>query len=56
LDLQIKDSLDEKLKDEKDQDDDKQDLLECSQCGYEWESRVDSPKKCPDCQSKKWDK
>lgn len=27
---------------------------ECSQCGYEWDGRKDNPKKCPDCQSKKW--
>src|SRR6056297_432963 len=46
VDLQIKDSLDEKLGDD--------DSLECDQCGYEWDSRVDNPKKCPQCDSPNW--
>ena len=28
--------------------------LTCAKCGYEWESRVDVPKECPDCKSREW--
>jgi predicted Zn-ribbon and HTH transcriptional regulator len=27
----------------------------CLQCGYSWPSRLERPKKCPECQSRKWD-
>jgi predicted Zn-ribbon and HTH transcriptional regulator len=26
----------------------------CLRCGYEWEPRVDNPKCCPTCLSRKW--
>jgi predicted Zn-ribbon and HTH transcriptional regulator len=55
LDLEIKDSLADRLETETQSESSSNPELECSQCGYEWESRVDSPKKCPECQSKKWD-
>ncbi|HEV2120787.1 MAG TPA: zinc-ribbon domain-containing protein [Candidatus Bathyarchaeia archaeon] len=29
-------------------------LLKCVKCGNEWRSRVATPKKCPQCQSAKW--
>jgi hypothetical protein len=55
LDLEINDSLADRLETETQSEPSSNPELECSQCGYEWESRVDSPKKCPECQSKKWD-
>jgi len=57
VDLEIVDSLDRYLEDDEQEEEEEGDneTLECSQCSYEWESRVDSPKKCPECQSKKWD-
>ncbi len=27
----------------------------CNKCGYEWPALKEHPKKCPDCQSRKWD-
>lgn len=29
-------------------------ILHCKQCGHEWNPRVPNPKKCPACQSYKW--
>ena len=26
----------------------------CKKCKYEWESRVDKPKECPECKSRNW--
>lgn len=26
----------------------------CKKCGYEWVSRIEKPKACPNCQSRKW--
>lgn len=26
----------------------------CYNCDYEWKSRVPNPRKCPNCQSRKW--
>ena len=26
----------------------------CSKCSYEWESRVNKPKECPECKSRNW--
>lgn len=28
--------------------------LNCLRCGYSWRPRIDAPKKCPKCSSKKW--
>jgi len=28
----------------------------CKKCGYEWTSRVDNPKECPECKSRRWNK
>jgi len=28
----------------------------CKQCGYSWMSLKESPKECPDCKSRKWNK
>jgi len=28
--------------------------LECKNCGNLWVPMVDNPKKCPQCQSRKW--
>jgi len=56
VDLEINDSLEERLEDDQeDNQDDEENLLECSQCGYEWDSKSDSPRQCPDCNSRKWD-
>lgn len=30
--------------------------ISCKKCGASWIPRVSAPKKCPNCQSKKWDK
>lgn len=30
--------------------------MKCSRCGYEWKSRVERPKACPDCKRRDWDK
>jgi len=27
----------------------------CKRCGYKWQSRVEKPKACPACLSRKWD-
>lgn len=27
----------------------------CFNCGYEWPMLVEHPRKCPNCQSRKWD-
>ena len=27
----------------------------CDRCGYEWDSRKDSPKSCPKCKRYDWD-
>lgn len=27
----------------------------CFRCGYDWPMLVEHPKKCPNCQSRKWD-
>ena len=29
---------------------------ECQKCGYEWESRKENPKSCPECKTRNWDK
>jgi len=29
--------------------------FECTKCGYVWIPVVANPKKCPKCQSQKWD-
>lgn len=26
----------------------------CLKCGYNWESKKDDPKRCPDCKSVRW--
>jgi len=31
-------------------------LCKCQKCGYEWQSRVENPKECPDCKSRHWNK
>ena len=31
-------------------------MAKCSQCGEIWQLRVKNPKKCPNCQSRQWDK
>ena len=28
----------------------------CKVCKYEWNSRVDKPKSCPECKSRSWNK
>jgi primosomal protein N' len=28
--------------------------LVCSKCGYGWMSRIEKPKECPECKSRKW--
>jgi primosomal protein N' len=30
-------------------------LKKCSSCGWQWLAYVSQPKKCPKCQSSKWD-
>lgn len=30
-------------------------VCRCRRCNHEWASRVDMPRMCPNCQSKKWD-
>ena len=29
--------------------------LTCQNCGHTWIPRVESPRKCPECQSRDWD-
>lgn len=29
---------------------------ECKKCGYKWVPRVAKPKKCPNCQQRKWER
>lgn len=31
-------------------------FLFCAQCTYIWEARVELPKECPDCKSRRWNK
>lgn len=31
-------------------------LRTCKKCGYAWIPRVETPKKCPSCQSKEWER
>ena len=26
----------------------------CKECGYEWLGRLENPKSCPECKSRKW--
>ena len=28
--------------------------MKCNKCGYEWESRVENPKECPECKTRLW--
>lgn len=30
-------------------------MKKCLRCGYEWESKKEHPKACPNCMSRKWD-
>lgn len=30
-------------------------FCECKKCGYFWKKRINNPKTCPSCRSKKWD-
>ncbi len=30
--------------------------LICAKCGHRWFSRIDKPKECPECKSRKWNK
>lgn len=28
--------------------------MNCEVCGYSWQARVENPKECPECKSRKW--
>lgn len=31
-------------------------MKKCLKCGYEWQSRKDRPKECPECKRRDWDR
>lgn len=31
-------------------------MLVCKRCGYKWNQKLESPKRCPNCISPYWDK
>ena len=31
-------------------------MKKCLRCGYEWETKIDNPRFCPNCNSPYWDK
>lgn len=30
-------------------------MVKCKRCGYEWPAKVERPKRCPSCQSYRYD-
>jgi len=57
IDLEISDNLESYFEEEKEEKEEQKDHeeLECSQCGYEWDSRTGDPRQCPECNSRNWD-